>query len=121
MFVCLCTIEMAWAQVEVIQSPPANTNQDTAETLKIIDRLVEQNSQLEEQNREVMQQIQDLRGVLARESGQGSKTSGQVGKPQTVSAQVLGRIHRTSVPRGRQRPRVPYELGAGFLKDCRAS
>ena len=44
---------------------PVTGTQNTAETLKRLDQLVEQNQQLEKQNRELILQIQTLRQVLA--------------------------------------------------------
>jgi hypothetical protein len=43
--------------------------QGTTDELKKLDRLIEQNKQLENQNRELMTEIESLRGVLAQQSG----------------------------------------------------
>jgi hypothetical protein len=58
------------AQTDVIQNPPVALGQNAADTLKLVDRLVEQNRQLEQQNKELLEQIQSLRGVLAQQSEQ---------------------------------------------------
>jgi len=65
-------ITLALAQSDVIQNPPASTSQNPADTLKLIDRLVEQNGQLEKQNKELIEQIQHLRDMLGQQTGQGS-------------------------------------------------
>jgi len=38
---------MAHAQTDVVQTPPVSAGQNTADVLKVIDRLLEQNRQLE--------------------------------------------------------------------------
>ena len=48
------------------QEPPNQGTQDTTDELKKLDRLIEQNKQLENQNQELMTEIKSLRGVLAQ-------------------------------------------------------
>jgi hypothetical protein len=67
--VCLCSLSMARAQTDVVpQRPPTSGGQNTSETLKLIDRLIEQNAQLEKQNKELMDQIQSLRQGLQEQT-----------------------------------------------------
>ena len=47
----------------------ATGSQSASESLQKLDRLIEQNSQLEKQNRELLEQVQSLRRVLAKQAG----------------------------------------------------
>src|SRR5580692_12100187 len=51
------------------QALPNHGTQDKTDELKKLDRLIEQNKQLENQNRELITEIESLRGVLAQQSG----------------------------------------------------
>src|SRR4029077_20530261 len=53
-----------------LEDPPQSATQTTAEALKKLDQLVEQNRQLEKQNRELMDQIEILRRGLANEAAE---------------------------------------------------
>jgi hypothetical protein len=57
------------------QEPPNHGTQDTTDELRKLDRLIEQNKQLENQNRELMTEIESLRGVLAQQSGSTTKST----------------------------------------------
>ena len=57
------------------QEPPAHGTQDTTDELNKLDRLIEQNKQLENQNRELITEIESLRGVLAQQSGSTTKSA----------------------------------------------
>jgi hypothetical protein len=87
------------AQTADVQSPPASPGQNAADTLKLIDRLVQQNGQLDKQNKELLEQIQYLRGVLAQQSVQGSKESGQAAaaQPQPARENVSGDVQEGTV------------------------
>ncbi len=62
------------------QALPNHGTQDTTDELNKLDRLIEQNKQLENQNRELMTEIQSLRGVLAQQSGSTAKST-ETGAP----------------------------------------
>jgi hypothetical protein len=62
------------------QEPPNPGTQDTTDELKKLDRLIEQNKQLENQNRELMTEIESLRGVLAQQFGSTTKST-ETGAP----------------------------------------
>src|SRR5580693_7889745 len=62
------------------QEPRNHGTQDTTDELKKLDRLIEQNKQLENQNRELMTEIESLRGVLAQQSGSTTKST-ETGAP----------------------------------------
>jgi hypothetical protein len=62
------------------QEPPNHGKQDTTDELEKLDRLIEQNKQLENQNRELMTEIESLRGVLAQQSGSTTKST-ETGAP----------------------------------------
>src|SRR5579883_355706 len=66
-------------------NPP---QQDTQEILKTIDRLVEQNRKLEQQNRELMDQIESLRQSIARQST--AATSANLPPPGQPSSAAWG-------------------------------
>jgi hypothetical protein len=87
------------AQTDVKQNAPASPGQNAADTLKLIDRLVEQNGQLEKQNKELLEQIQFLRGVVAQQSKQGSTASSEAAaaKPQEASENVSGDVQEGTV------------------------
>jgi hypothetical protein len=57
------------------QEPPNHGTQDTTDELRKLDWLIEQNKQLENQNRELMTEIESLRGVLAQQSGSTTKST----------------------------------------------
>lgn len=98
-FMCISAIEMMRAQTDVIQNPPVAPGHNAADTLKLIDRLIEQNGQLEKQNKELLEQIQFLRGVLAQQSQQGSRVSGQAAaaQPQPTGENVSGDVQEGTV------------------------
>ncbi len=51
------------------QTPPPDESKSTQEILKALDQVVEQNKKLEQQNRELMEQVNVLRQRLAAPSG----------------------------------------------------
>ena len=69
------------------QEPPNHGTQDTTDELKKLDRLIEQNKQLENQNRELMTEIQSLRGTLAQQSGSTMKPTETRAPAQADTAQ----------------------------------
>jgi len=66
--VAICS-GFAGAQTATPQTGDSTTGQSASESLKKLDLLVEHNSQLEKQNRELMDQIESLRRVLAKQAG----------------------------------------------------
>ncbi len=112
---CLCSLPMARAQTDVIQSPPAATSPSAADTVKLIDRLVEQNGQLEKQNKELLEQIQYLRGVLAQQSGGNSQAVPQKADAKTESTSkenVSGDVQEGAVSAADTlRTEEPYKWG----------
>src|SRR5215471_17987382 len=110
--VCFCLVTPVVAQTDVIQNPPANAGQTNADTLKLIDRLVEQNGQLEKQNKELIEQIQHLRDVLGQQPGQAPPApQGTAAKPEATVEDVSG-----DVQEGKAGPNVspeeePYKWG----------
>jgi len=113
---CLCSLSMASAQTDVVpQSKAGSGGQNASDTLKLIDRLVEQNTQLEKQNKELMDQIQSLRQGLTKQAEQGSKASKEeaAGSNKTTTEYVSGDVQEgkvsatsSSVEEG------PYKWGA---------
>jgi len=61
------------------------TSQNSDQALRALDRLVEQNKQLENQNRELMTEIDALRQVLARQTGTSTNPENTGPAPQSVS------------------------------------
>lgn len=57
-----------------------------ADTLRTIDQLVKQNEKLQEQNRELMSELQKLRGVVARQADQEPDSVSTVNKQGVVNA-----------------------------------
>jgi hypothetical protein len=81
-------ILVAGANTATILSAQAPPNQPpTADVLKTIDQLIEQNRKLEQQNRELMGQIQSLRQSLVPQNAQTAPA--QPSPPGTVSKQEL--------------------------------
>ena len=112
--VCSCVITLALAQSDVIQNPPASTSQNPADTLKLIDRLVEQNGQLEKQNKELIDQIQALRQGLVSQTAPASETP----KPQSTAAakaaeteNVSGDVQEGTVGPNTSPTEEPYKWG----------
>src|SRR5947209_12564881 len=65
----LCCSTLAKAQSTAAQTGIAQTDANTpAAVLHALDRVVEQNRQLEKQNQELMDQIESLRQVLAKQA-----------------------------------------------------
>jgi hypothetical protein len=81
----LSSTRLLQAQSNPNPSAPA---QNTAELLKAIDQLVDQNHRLEEQNRQLIDQIQLLRQALA--SPAGASTGDDPGRAKTINAVLTG-------------------------------
>jgi hypothetical protein len=75
----------ARSQTATPQAGDSSADQSASESLKKLDRLVEQNSQLEKQNRELMDQIESLRRVLAKQAGTEAETGDKQNEPATDS------------------------------------
>lgn len=75
----------ARAQTATSQTSDSMTVQSASESLKKLDQLVEQNSQLEKQNRELLDQIASLRRVLAKQATADTDTSEKQTEPVTGS------------------------------------
>jgi len=70
LFVATWCSSLAIAQSTTPQTVSANTDtQNPSQLLHALDQLVEQNGQLEKQNRDLMNQIASLRQVLAKQAG----------------------------------------------------
>ncbi|HXJ90288.1 MAG TPA: cell division protein ZapB [Candidatus Binatia bacterium] len=99
-FACFCSLTLASAQTDVIQqTPPATNPQKTADTLRLVDQLVEQNGKLEKQNRELIEQIRQLREILAQQSGQVANEQGQAAPatPTPTAENVSGDVQEGTV------------------------
>jgi hypothetical protein len=77
----IVTVMAGWVSAANAQTPAEGAtvataqSQNTSEALKKLDQLVEQNKQLEKQNRELMDEIQALRPGLAASSTKPSETT----------------------------------------------
>ena len=101
--VCLCSFVIASAQENVApQDQPATGGQGAAETLKLIDRLIEKNGQLEKQNTELIEQIQSLRQALAEQLKLPSQTPnpGVTKETRTTTENVSGDVQEGQVQAG---------------------
>lgn len=78
----------ARAQTTTPQTGDSTTDPSASDALKKLDLLVEQNSQLEKQNRELMDQIAFLRRVLAKQAGAEAETSEKPNKPAAASTTI---------------------------------
>ena len=76
---------LARSQTATPQTDGSTTDQSASESLKTLDRLVEQNSQLEKQNQELMDQIESLRRVLAKQTGAEVETSKNSEEPKATA------------------------------------
>jgi hypothetical protein len=76
---------LARSQTATPQTDGSTTEQSASESLKKLDRLVEQNSQLEKQNQQLMDQIASLRRMLAKEDGAEVETGKKQAEPATGS------------------------------------
>src|SRR5580658_4384190 len=72
--VAICS-GLARSQTATPQTVSSTTDESASESLKNLDRLIEQNSQLEKQNKELMDQIGSLRRVLAKQAGGEAETT----------------------------------------------
>jgi hypothetical protein len=79
--VAICS-GFARSQTATPEISGSTTDQSASESLQKLDRLVEQNSQLEKQNRELMDQIESLRRVLAKQAG-AAETNEKQSEPAT--------------------------------------
>src|SRR3974390_3368604 len=86
------------------ESPTTNA-QDAAETLRKLDQLVQQNKQLENQNRELMGQIESLRQVLTKQSGTEGREPEKQAQPSTPAGV-------TDYPEEKEDPEVVANLAA---------
>lgn len=95
------------------QALPNHGTQGTTDELKKLDRLIEQNKQLENQNQELMTEIKSLRGVLAQQSGSAATSTetdpltqadtAQESKPMTASLLGAGRQENLGNVHGQSR------------------
>ncbi len=70
LFLATWCLSLAIAQSTTPQTGSANTDtQNPSQLLHALDQLVEQNGQLEKQNRDLMNQITSMRQVLAKQAG----------------------------------------------------
>jgi hypothetical protein len=68
-----CGASSCFAQIPVaVTETAANSTKDSVELLRTLDKLVEQNHQLEKQNKDLMDQITALRELFAKQSGPGA-------------------------------------------------
>ena len=91
--ICVCSLRIAAAQTPTPGSgEPQSSAPSPADLLKAIDRLVEQNGQLEKQNKELMEQIQSLRQGLAKQTEQSTEVSKQeaAGSNKTTTENLSG-------------------------------
>jgi hypothetical protein len=72
--VAICS-SLARSQTATPQTVSSTTDESASDSLKKLDLLIEQNSQLEKQNKELMDQIASLRRVLAKQAGTEAETS----------------------------------------------
>jgi len=80
---CTCLVN---SQVAPQQQGQATTDvNNPSQLLRTLDQLVEQNQRLEQQNRELMDQIDSLRRVLAKEPGKAPETVQERGPTKTAS------------------------------------
>jgi hypothetical protein len=95
--VAICS-GLARSQSATPQTDGSTTDQSASESLKQIDRLVDQNSQLEKQNRELMDQIESLRRVLAKQAGvqTGEKPEPTTGQESQQSEEPKATVKLTS-------------------------
>lgn len=96
----LCLPNFLSAQTGAItQTQSASTGQNSSDTLKLIDQLVEQNAALEKQNKELMQQIQYLRQGLQEQTNQesGAPVQRVTATAQTSSESVSGDVQEGTV------------------------
>ena len=111
-FACWCSLVVANAQTDVIQQQPPTTGpQNTADAVKLIDQLIDQNGKLEKQNKELMEQMQQLRGLLAQQSGQGSKTQAVPATTQSTAENVSGDVQEGTVGPNVSPNEEPYKWG----------
>src|SRR5215475_4840310 len=68
----------------VDNSSPSNA-ESAADTLRTVDRLIEQNRRLEQQNQELMNQLEKLRAVIARQAN-AEPDSPPTAKPSAANA-----------------------------------
>lgn len=111
---CLCSLVFVSAQTDVIQQPPPASNPaKTADALKLIDQLVEQNRQLEKQNQELMLQIQQMRGALAQQVAKLPEEQAQAAptKAQPSVENVSGDVQEGTVGPNVSPAEEPYKWG----------
>lgn len=71
------------------QTPASQTDSATANELKKLNELVEQNVKLEKQNRELMEQIESLRRLLTRQAARVETTTHSGGESATNASGVM--------------------------------
>jgi hypothetical protein len=78
---------------------PTAPSQNASELLKTLDRLAEQNRQLEKQNQELMNQIVSFRQILTRQAGAVSEATDGINEPAPSTASgVAGDSQRSEHP-----------------------
>jgi hypothetical protein len=87
LLIACVTLGQAHAQAAIPHEDDHRADtENTSETLKKLDRLVEQNNELEKQNRELMDQIQSLRQILAKQAAATPEASEKVPEPADITA-----------------------------------
>jgi hypothetical protein len=115
LLVCLWSFSIASAQTDVVlQNQHTSADQNTSDTLKLIDRLVEQNGKLEKQNQELIDQIESLRQALAKQAGQASAAPNQgvAAASQTTAENVSGDVQEGTVSSKPSPTQESYKWGS---------
>ncbi len=83
--VVACCTCLANGQATPQEEHATNASGDSSQALHAIDQLVDQNRRLEQQNRELMDQIDSLRRTLSTEAGKVTETVQDKGPTKTAS------------------------------------
>jgi hypothetical protein len=82
LLILTCCSGPCFAQTPVpVTETATNSTKDAVEQLRTLDKLVEQNHQLEKQNKDLMEQITALRELLAKQSAPGVETVPRQAEP----------------------------------------
>jgi hypothetical protein len=110
-----CLLGIATAQTDgIAANQPSGSGQSPSDTVKLIDRLVEQNAQLEEQNKELINQIKALREGLAKHTTQTSESSqpeSTIVTKEASTENVSGDVQEGTVGPNTSPTEEPYQWG----------
>jgi hypothetical protein len=114
LLILACCSGLCFAQAPVpVTETATNSAKDSVELLRTLDKLVEQNHQLEKQNKDLMEQITALRALLTKQPALGVETVPKDAEPSLIGIEPapelsqLSAVHPSSLDTGERQLSQP--------------